>query len=753
MTRRPPWLVPAELSLVALTLATVAGFGRVLHGDWVGPLLAAALVGHLVPMLARRAGWGIPASAATTAVTGVLLLTWLTLRDTTTFLLPSTRTLDGAGEILRSSWETFREELAPVSAEPGLLLASGAGILFAAFLADWAAFRLWAPFEAVVPATTLFVFCSLLAGERSDAPSAALFAAGVIAFLLVHRVCRQASAAGWVTADVGRSGRSLLRVGTALGAVAVLVGATLGPQIPGAQDEPVVTWATPEERSGQRVTISPLVDIRSRLVNQSEVELFTVESDASAYWRLTSLDTFEDGIWKSSGNYQAATGALPSERVAVGPSEPAEQIVRVNALSALWLPAAFEPTHVESEDEVRFHPGSSTLIVGAETATSDGSEYLVRSEMPRHEPDALRAAPVAVPEDIAERYLALPEGLTPVAATTAAEVVGDATNHYDRARLLQDWFQAEFTYDLAVESGHDGDAIESFLDRRTGYCEQFAGTFAAMARTLGIPARVAVGFTPGEPDPANPSLHRVRGEHAHAWPEVWLGDHGWVAFEPTPGRGAPGAESHTGLPAAQEGEDPAPAEPDPTPTTTPEIAPAPPPPPPDSPSPPTPPEPVATADEPGGGPLSRTTLAVLGAVALLALYLGGVPAALALQRRRRRRHAVANRERVRVAWVESLEQLAAVGTRRDAPETSEEFAARAGRRLPSEAGNLALLASDADAATFAPDDVGEDVAARAEGASRQVQETVRGDLTRRQRVWRRLDPRLLLLGRRITPAP
>src|SRR5690606_19777157 len=82
-------------------------------------------------------------------------------------------------------------------------------------------------------------------------------------------------------------------------------------------------------------------------------------------------------------------------------------------------------------------------------------------------------------------------------------------------------------------------------------CEQFAGAFAAMARSIGLPARVAVGFTQGETDPAEDGLYVVRGEHAHAWPEVYLAGAGWVAFEPTPGRGMPFAESYTGVEPAQ----------------------------------------------------------------------------------------------------------------------------------------------------------------------------------------------------------
>ena len=102
---------------------------------------------------------------------------------------------------------------------------------------------------------------------------------------------------------------------------------------------------------------------------------------------------------------------------------------------------------------------------------------------------------------------------------------------------LQDWFRTNFDYSLDSPAGHGDDALVDFLESGVGYCEQFAGAYAAMARSLGIPARVAVGFTPGNEDPDDPGLYRVLGRHAHAWPEVYFPGTGWVAFEPTPGRG------------------------------------------------------------------------------------------------------------------------------------------------------------------------------------------------------------------------
>jgi hypothetical protein len=118
------------------------------------------------------------------------------------------------------------------------------------------------------------------------------------------------------------------------------------------------------------------------------------------------------------------------------------------------------------------------------------------------------------------------------------------------AIALQDYFQSsDFTYseDAPVEQGYDGSGAEivaTFLQKKAGYCVHFASAMAIMARTLGIPSRVAVGFQPGTAAtggagaPAgNSDLYTVTSHDLHAWPELYFDNIGWLRFEPTPGRG------------------------------------------------------------------------------------------------------------------------------------------------------------------------------------------------------------------------
>lgn len=742
----------AEALLAALSLTVVVSFDRLLAGPHVLELTVVTLASHVTAAAARRRHLGLVAAAFAVAGAVAVAVTWTLFADTVFLVLPTPATAEAAVESLRAAWASFRTVVAPAPVEPGFLLSAGLGLAFAAFLADWAAFRIWSALEAVIPATTLFVFVTLLGDRLHQVRSGGLFAGAALAFVLAHRVARQATGDAWVTTEVTAASRSLLTAGGVMAAAAAIGGAAIGPLLPGADADAMMSWRSEQARAGQRVTISPLVDIRSRLVDQSDVVVFEVDSTERAYWRLTSLDTFDGGIWKSSGRYSPVNGDLPGEPVNTGDAARIEQVFTIDRLSALWLPAAYEPYAVEAPTDVRYHGGSATLIVDTDVADSNGFVYRVRSAVPRFKADALRAAALDVPEEIAEQYLALPPTTSIMARQLADDWTADAATPYDKALALQAGFQDSFTYDLEAPAGHSPNAIDAFLTSRRGYCEQFAGTYAVMARQLGIPARVAVGFTPGEQVPDAPGRYQVRGEHAHAWPEVWLGEYGWVAFEPTPGRGAPGAEAYTGLPEAQDTSGPdTSATTQTTATTATTVAGGG-----DDPSTPS----TSAAPAPGeleptgpGEQRSHRSFATLLAQVLVALALVGslglaaVPAVARWQRHRRRRHATTDEARVRLAAAEVAGGLRSIGLGPRPHETAHELAGRVAGARPELARALRTLAELTDAACFAPPGTAPDPAGaveQAEAARDEVLDTVARLVPPRRRIVDAFDPRRLV---------
>ncbi|HEX6475654.1 MAG TPA: transglutaminase-like domain-containing protein, partial [Acidimicrobiales bacterium] len=312
---------------------------------------------------------------------------------------------------------------------------------------------------------------------------------------------------------------------------------------------------------------------------------------------------------------------------------------------------------------------------------------------------------------------------------------------YGKALALQNWFRDNFRYSLTVPPGHDDNAMLRFLSARQGYCEQFAGTYAVMARSLGLPTRVAVGFTPGQLEADG--LYHVRALNAHAWPEVLLGRYGWVSFEPTPGRGEPGTEAYTGVAAAQAGPVDTPAQSN---AGTP-AAPAP-----SAPAPAVPVKPSPnlvhagpTAHHGGGFPVTGVTGAAI--VAALALAWGvGIP--LLVRRRRQRRRAAAHgADRVLVAWSEAADSLALLGAGRQPSETLQEHARRTAQSpvAPTEvAPAFSALARDASVASYAKGPPDTEMVTRSVVAAAVIEGAVWKQATRWQRLRWRLDPRQLL---------
>src|SRR5205823_8713476 len=132
--------------------------------------------------------------------------------------------------------------------------------------------------------------------------------------------------------------------------------------------------------------------------------------------------------------------------------------------------------------------------------TSNGETYSVTSSLPNLTGGDLASVPPLDPTT-EKHYLQLP-AIPKRVRDLAEQIVAGRHTEYEKALALQNFLRgAPFSYNLNVPAGHSGNALERFLFvTRQGYCEQFAGSYAVMARAVGLPTRVAVGFTPGDLD-------------------------------------------------------------------------------------------------------------------------------------------------------------------------------------------------------------------------------------------------------------
>jgi transglutaminase-like putative cysteine protease len=729
-----PTSVLSESTLVALTLAAAVDLARLFRTplSFLAPVVLTAVAVHVVCAACRRAGLGLSVAAIASLLAGGLMLAWTVLPGSTTVGIPTGETVRAAGRALSNAMDLFRSASPPSPVAPGFVLSCAVACAVAAFLADWAAFRMRATIEACLPSLSLFIFSAALAQGHYAALAAGAWLTALLAFLLVREAGVDQPRAAWFASRSVRGPAAILQAGALLTLAAVVVAVIVGPRLPGATSHPLFSWRHTAGSGTGRTTESPLVDIRARLTDQSNVEVFTVVANAPAYWRLTALDHFDGNGWSLNDTYRHVRGPLP------GPNTTGVDITAsfsVTTLNSIWLPAAYRPVRYTGPGKVSYSPGAGSLI--ADKATTDGMSYQVVSKDAAPDPGTLRKAPGPTDDPTLASDLSLPT--LPSEVTLAASIATrGAVTAYDKALNLQNYFRNNFSYSLNVPPDDSANAIVNFLHQREGFCQQFAGTYAVMARVLGLPARVAVGFTQGDAD--GTGRFHVKGVHAHAWPEIYFGGVGWVAFEPTPGRGAPGATSWTGVPPQQGGrpaEGPAATVPT-TPTT-------------------------AVRSTPAGGlhqrpnqagagtstthrrSLARRLLG-LGPWCLPLLLLAVTPIATRARRAARRRAAKTPEALVLVAWQEAQEELALIGASPSRSDTPAEYAQRATRRARLSVPAAAALSDLADAVvevSYGDAEPSVDTAARAGIARSTVVESAVASRSRQERFLGALDPRRL----------
>lgn len=537
-----------EAALMCVSVVVMVSAGRLFENFPLLTFLAVVVGAHFLAAVLRRLGVPMIVATVTLFVLGVLLLAWLYAPHTLAWSLPTPRTFESLADEMHRSFTTFRTMTAPAPAGTGFMIALAGTMWVLVVFADGATFSADAPAQAILPYAALFAFTSVLDRSHGYLLIASALATSVALFALGTRTLRQ-TRRSWAAGEQRRGLRSSRWVGILMVMFTVTTASGLVPIIPGTGGDGVVDLRRIGAGSGPRQVDSPLVSLQSLLTEQSDEVMFTVTSSAPHYWRQTALDDFNGAGWGSTANYSEIGDGqrLPRDATTSVPIRNERQTFEIDGLHDVWLPSAFQPTAVRSNTSLRFDKASSTLIVD-DGASSPDDRYVVNSAIPQIRGDRLVAAGKSVRSPGA-KYLALPGDFSPSVTRLARDLTVNADDDFTKALALQRFFREDdFVYDTAVDLRSSPDPLVAFLRGRRGFCQQFATAYAAMARSVGLASRVAVGFTYGDNDG---TTWTVRGRNAHAWPEVYLRGAGWIAFEPTPGRGNPDATQYSGLEPAQ----------------------------------------------------------------------------------------------------------------------------------------------------------------------------------------------------------
>lgn len=276
--------------------------------------------------------------------------------------------------------------------------------------------------------------------------------------------------------------------------------------------------------------------VRGRL---SEELVMRVRAPEPHFWRALAFDTYDGTSWTASDRRTHRVGGAPP--IGLPAEEPGQSVWPSHEVVQTFFLESAQPNVVFAAYQASelYFPTSSVRIDRYGSLLSPvlleaGTVYSVVSRTPTATPDELRSASGEYPEGLIERYTALPPGLPERVRSLALATTATAPTNYDKILALESWIGANTRYDLTIGALPSGaDAVDNFLfGDRHGYCEQIASALAIMARTAGIPTRMAVGFTPGTRD-AFGGMFEVRANDAHSWVEVFFPEIGWYEFDPT----------------------------------------------------------------------------------------------------------------------------------------------------------------------------------------------------------------------------
>ncbi|MEU8248989.1 transglutaminaseTgpA domain-containing protein [Nonomuraea sp. NPDC048916] len=578
------------------TAAAVATFSSAIllyplfeGGAWFWGSLGAVLAVLVASLLSGRLS--LPVWAAP-AVSLIALWIYLTAsfasEEAWALLVPTKESVLELARLLATGWADVQRFAAPVPANEGISLLTTGGVGLIAIIVDLFTARMRRAALAGLPMLTLAMVPATILTEPISWPAFIVAALGFTSLLIAdgrERVGHWGRAvlvrrprsvvpdkgrgtAGQAAADTRQLRLSGKRIGFAAIALAVLIPAAL----PVMEPVSFFTFGVGGSGSGSGNSISipnPIANLKGQLeLPERRIVLsYTNNDDTPRYLRIYSLDTFDGDQFgmtepKGAPDNRTENGPLPPPPGLGGSVKLSNVVTDIQISDEIaklsFLPLPYPPRQIRIDGDWR--ADVSTLMVFSTRDEAAGLEYQVATSEPVPTSELLRALPQARSTTDA-RYLRVPDDLSPDIRDLAQRVTADAETSYEAAVKLQEFFTktGDFTYSLKTQ-GHGNSALRDFLLRhRAGYCEQFAASMALLARLVGIPSRVAIGYTGGT---KVGDRWMVGTNDSHSWPELYFEGVGWLPFEPTPtgslGQGSARVPDYTQPPPTPAGESTAP---------------------------------------------------------------------------------------------------------------------------------------------------------------------------------------------------
>ncbi|GAA2479927.1 DUF3488 and transglutaminase-like domain-containing protein [Terrabacter carboxydivorans] len=516
--------------------------------SWLGPtVMVIALVAGL-----GLVGRGLTRSRGLVVAVQVLVTTYVILArwtgDSFTLLLPTPATLEAANSLGLQALDTVNRYTVPAPLNDGVTFCLVIAVAIVAIAVDAMAATWRSPAAAGLPLLTAYLITTI---NSNDALGLRFFVVPVTLWLVMLHTTARAQFGRWSTAnaashseiDEAAHDRDALRSFTAgalkLGAVGVVVALVVPAVVPHFPPRYLTEGLGRSGDSGGEgsVGFNDTLDLSRSLNNQdqSPVLTYTTTAFTRAPLRVLATSYYSRGQWLVAGS----TGARPENPPPLPPQEKRRDYVITvsdNTLAAPRIAAPYPVVAVAMEGTPwTIDPVTRDVRVGRAV-----SSYRVTYADLAPTPPQLREAGAPESPDITEDDLSIPDRSRDLVQRWSDEVTRGQGNALDKAISIQDHLRdtSRYTYSLDLgepkrdAQGRILEPIQNFYETRRGYCVQFATAMIMMARAQGIPARMAIGFLPGQ---LSGEHYVVRASDAHAWPELYFQGYGWLRFEPTPG--------------------------------------------------------------------------------------------------------------------------------------------------------------------------------------------------------------------------
>jgi transglutaminase-like putative cysteine protease len=538
--------VPTVVAAAACLLSTSA-LSRLFDGTlwWMRPVVIAVAVAVATATLGRLLRLPVTAAILLSLAGLVGTVTVLCARGTALLgVVPTAGTVRTLRALIAGGGSYISRLAAPVPHRPGLVVLTVIGIYLVVMVVDLIVVTLDRPALGGLPLLALYaVSAAILPGGVGTVPFL-LGAASFVALLLLDgrlafgRWGRTVSDAGRGSGEREALGGRLTvnALGVALAALLVAVAVPLG--LPSLDGEGLVSrkggYGAGDGPSSASV-VQPIVSVSQQLHASKQVPLLSVRSQTPRYLRLTALENFDGQLFTlralNATRDNRVSEGLPKPRLGGTTAQVSADISVTTRFNELYLPVPGIPTKIKGlTGDWRLAAPTGTIF---STRTSTvGVRYQVDATAPNPTRAELEAATGPTPADLAVDT-ALPDDLDPRLRQLVESITRNARTPYEKVYAIQQHLRGPlFTYDLTgAPTTQEGALAEFLFDSHRGYCEQFASAMTVLVRMLHLPARVAIGFVPGEQQADGSYL--ITNRQAHAWPEVWFPSIGWVSFEPT----------------------------------------------------------------------------------------------------------------------------------------------------------------------------------------------------------------------------